>query len=150
MSQDNVQVVQSMYAAFAKGDIPTVIAALDQQVEWWEAENFIYDDGNPYTGPDAVLNGVFADRSGVGRLCGISQRSAGRRRHRHWTWILQRVLPEKWETSTGAVRAPFYPSRWEGRKVSAVHGYRAVQTGHVGLVRLGDKNAGLYLLQNAA
>lgn len=60
MSQENVKVVQSIYAAFAKGDVPTVIAALDAQVEWWEAENFIYDDGNPYTGPDAVLNGVFA------------------------------------------------------------------------------------------
>lgn len=60
MSQENAKVVQSMYAAFANGDIGTVIAALDPQVEWWEAENFIYDDGNPYTGPDAVLNGVFA------------------------------------------------------------------------------------------
>ena len=60
MSQENVKVVQSLYAAFAKGDIGTVIAALDAQVEWWEAENFIYDDGNPYIGPDAVLNGVFA------------------------------------------------------------------------------------------
>lgn len=60
MSQENVKVVQSMYAAFATGDIPTVVAALDPQVEWWEAENFIYDDGNPYTGPDAVLSGVFA------------------------------------------------------------------------------------------
>jgi hypothetical protein len=48
-----------MYAAFAKGDIPTIIAALNPDVEWWEAENFIYADGNPYIGPQAVLNGVF-------------------------------------------------------------------------------------------
>lgn len=60
MSQENVKVVQSMYAAFAKGEIPVVLAALDPQVQWWEAENFIYDDGNPYVGPDAVLTGVFA------------------------------------------------------------------------------------------
>ena len=53
MSQKNVKVVRGMYDAFAKGDIPTVVAALDPQVEWWEAENFIYDDGNPYVGPDA-------------------------------------------------------------------------------------------------
>ncbi len=59
MSQKNVKVVRGMYDAFAKGDIPTVLAALDPQVEWWEAENFIYDDGNPYVGPDAVLQGVF-------------------------------------------------------------------------------------------
>jgi uncharacterized protein len=59
MSQENVKVVQSMYEAFARGDIPTVIGALDPQVEWWEAESFIYADGNPYVGPDAVLQGVF-------------------------------------------------------------------------------------------
>lgn len=59
MSQVNVVVVRGMYEAFAKGDIPTIIAALDLQVEWWEAENFIYADGNPYIGPDEVLTGVF-------------------------------------------------------------------------------------------
>ena len=48
-----------MYAAFAKSDIPTVLASLDPQVEWWEAENFIYADSNPYLGPEAVLTGVF-------------------------------------------------------------------------------------------
>lgn len=59
MSLDYVKVVKGMYEAFAKGDIPAVVAALDPQVEWWEAENFIYDKGNPYIGPEAVLNGVF-------------------------------------------------------------------------------------------
>ena len=59
MSLENVNVVRGMYAAFATGDIPAIIAALDPQVEWWEAENFIYADSNPYVGPDAVLRGVF-------------------------------------------------------------------------------------------
>lgn len=59
MSRENVSVVKGMYEAFAKGDMPTIIAALDPQVEWWEAESFIYDDGNPYIGPDVVLKGVF-------------------------------------------------------------------------------------------
>jgi ketosteroid isomerase-like protein len=59
MSQENVNVVRSMYEAFASGDMPVIIAALDPQVEWWEAENFIYADKNPYVGPDAVLEGVF-------------------------------------------------------------------------------------------
>ena len=59
MSQENVKVVEGMYEAFGKGDIPTVLAALDSQVKWWEAENFIYADGNPYVGPNAVLEGVF-------------------------------------------------------------------------------------------
>lgn len=59
MSAENVNTVKAMYEAFGKGDIPTVMGALDPEVEWLEAENFIYDDGNPYVGPDAVLNGVF-------------------------------------------------------------------------------------------
>lgn len=29
-------------------------------IVWNEAESFIYADGNPYRGPEAVLNGVFA------------------------------------------------------------------------------------------
>lgn len=59
MSQENANTVQGMYEAFGRGDIPTVLAGLDSQVEWREAENFIYADGNPYVGPNAVLEGVF-------------------------------------------------------------------------------------------
>ena len=59
MSADNTNVVRGMYEAFGKGDIPFIIAALDPEVEWWEAENFIYSDFNPYVGPNSVLEGVF-------------------------------------------------------------------------------------------
>jgi ketosteroid isomerase-like protein len=59
MSQEMVDTVRGMYEAFGTGDVPTIIAALDPQVEWWEAENFIYADRNPYVGPQAVLEGVF-------------------------------------------------------------------------------------------
>lgn len=59
MSQERVDTVRGMYAAFGTGDIPTIIAALDPQVEWWEAEGFIYADQNPYVGPNAVFEGVF-------------------------------------------------------------------------------------------
>jgi ketosteroid isomerase-like protein len=59
MSEEHVNTVRGMYDAFGRGDIPTVLAALDPRVEWWEAENFIYADNNPYVGPDAVLQGVF-------------------------------------------------------------------------------------------
>src|SRR5262245_35142734 len=59
MAEQYVNVVRGMYEAFGRGDIGTVIAALDQNVEWLEAESFIYDDGNPYVGPNAVLEGVF-------------------------------------------------------------------------------------------
>ena len=53
-----VEIVQSAYAAFAMGDLPTVLAALDPNVEWREAEGFPYADGNPNIGPDA--DGEFA------------------------------------------------------------------------------------------
>jgi ketosteroid isomerase-like protein len=60
MSQENVKTVQSMYAAFASGDVPTVLGSMDPKIEWNEAENFPYADGNPYVGPDAIVEGVFA------------------------------------------------------------------------------------------
>lgn len=59
MSEQNRNIVGGMYEAFGRGDIPSIIAALHPQVEWWEAENFIYADRNPYLGPNAVLEGVF-------------------------------------------------------------------------------------------
>jgi ketosteroid isomerase-like protein len=59
MSEQNVMMVKSMYEAFGRADIAGVIAALDPQVEWLEAENFIYADGNPFIGPQSVLEGVF-------------------------------------------------------------------------------------------
>lgn len=59
MSEQNVNVVKGLYNAFGRGDIPSIIGALAQDVEWFEAENFIYADGNPYIGPNAVLEGVF-------------------------------------------------------------------------------------------
>ena len=60
MSAENVAIVKGIYQAFATGDVPAVVAAMSPGIEWNEAENFPYSDGNPYHGPDAVLNGVFA------------------------------------------------------------------------------------------
>jgi ketosteroid isomerase-like protein len=48
-----------MYNAFAAGDVPSVVDAMDPQIEWLEAEGFPYADGNPYVGPSAVVAGVF-------------------------------------------------------------------------------------------
>ena len=56
----NVAVVDGLYQAFAKGDVPAVLAVMDANIVWNEAENFPYADKNPYIGPEAVLNGVFA------------------------------------------------------------------------------------------
>ncbi len=59
-NENNVQAIETLYAAFAVGDMPTVLAGLDEKVVWNEAEGNVYADGNPYIGPEAILNGVFA------------------------------------------------------------------------------------------
>lgn len=56
----NTGIIDGLYKAFAAGDIPAVLGTLDEKVVWNEAEGNAYADGNPYIGPDAVLNGVFA------------------------------------------------------------------------------------------
>ena len=57
---NNVSVIDNLYKAFAVGDIPAVLGGMDAAIVWNEAEGNAYADGNPYVGPDAVLNGVFA------------------------------------------------------------------------------------------
>lgn len=60
MSEANVAVVRGIYEAFGKGDMPAVLASMHPEIVWNEADNFPYADGNPYIGPSAVLEGVFA------------------------------------------------------------------------------------------
>ena len=60
MSDESVAVVRGIYEAFAAGDVPGVLGRMSPDIVWNEAENFIYADGNPYRGPEAILNGVFA------------------------------------------------------------------------------------------
>jgi ketosteroid isomerase-like protein len=60
MSNTNVELIRGLYNDFATGNIPAVLAAMSPDIIWNEAENFPYADGNPYIGPEAVLNGVFA------------------------------------------------------------------------------------------
>ena len=54
---NNLESVRGLYEAFAKGDVPTVLAFLDANIAWTEAEGFPY--GGTYNGPKAVLEGVF-------------------------------------------------------------------------------------------
>ncbi len=57
---NNLAVIQELYNNFGKGDVPAVLEVLDANVVWNEAEGNAWADGNPYKGPEAVLNGVFA------------------------------------------------------------------------------------------
>ena len=60
----NVEVIQSVYAEFATGNIEGVISNFSSNIEWNEAENYIYADNNPYVGADAIVQGVFGRTGG--------------------------------------------------------------------------------------
>lgn len=57
---ENIQIIENLYNAFATENIPAVLGAMHPNIEWNEAESNSLADGNPYIGPDAILNGVFA------------------------------------------------------------------------------------------
>ncbi|MBQ4914757.1 nuclear transport factor 2 family protein [Maribacter sp. MMG018] len=55
----NLKVIDTLYKAFTESDIPTVLELMDEKIIWNEAEGNALANGNPYVGPEAVLNGVF-------------------------------------------------------------------------------------------
>lgn len=59
-TNQNIRIIDGLYKAFGEGDIPSVMEAMDKEIIWNEAESNAYADGNPYIGPEAILNGVFA------------------------------------------------------------------------------------------
>lgn len=52
-------VVNQLYAAFVRQDSAAIMALLDDDLDWREAENFMLSDRNPYRTPAAVADGVF-------------------------------------------------------------------------------------------
>ena len=50
-------VAEQFYASIAQGDVPAVLGLLDDAITWTEAAGFPY--AGVYTGPQAVLEGVF-------------------------------------------------------------------------------------------
>lgn len=59
-SNPNVEIVQGMYDAFAAGDGAAVLAKFSPDIIWNEAESNSLANGNPYIGPQAIAEGVFA------------------------------------------------------------------------------------------
>ncbi|MGB3681933.1 MAG: nuclear transport factor 2 family protein [Rubrobacteraceae bacterium] len=64
MSRTNVKIINGLYESFARGDLRSVREKMAPDIEWYEAESFPYEDGNPYLGPDAILDGVYARLTG--------------------------------------------------------------------------------------
>ncbi len=56
---NNMAVIDKVYKDFSAGDIPSVLGAMSEYISWNEAEGNKLAEGNPYIGPDAVLDGIF-------------------------------------------------------------------------------------------
>ena len=56
-ASSNVQVMEQLYQAFGRGEIPAVLARFDPQIEWISAEGAPYP--GTFIGPQAVLEGIF-------------------------------------------------------------------------------------------
>jgi ketosteroid isomerase-like protein len=56
---DNRAILQKAYENFAKGDIPAVLAVLDEDVQWYEAEGNPLWNGAPAIGPQQVVEQIF-------------------------------------------------------------------------------------------
>lgn len=58
----NVQILEDVYEAAARDDIPSVLNAFASDIEWREAEGHPYQpDGKPWFGVDAVRQNLFAN-----------------------------------------------------------------------------------------
>ena len=56
----NLKTIEDLYGAFGRGEIEGVLAAMDPNIEWREAEGNPYQpNGEPWIGPDAVVANLF-------------------------------------------------------------------------------------------
>jgi ketosteroid isomerase-like protein len=60
----NKDIVEGVYASFAQGDVPAVLGAMADDIQWTEADGFPLC--GTYVGPQAVLEGVFMRLGEVG------------------------------------------------------------------------------------
>jgi ketosteroid isomerase-like protein len=57
MGEQSVEVVRGVYEAFGRGDVPSVLGAMADDIEWYESEGMPY--GGVYHGGEAVAQNVF-------------------------------------------------------------------------------------------
>jgi ketosteroid isomerase-like protein len=56
----NVERLKGGYEAFGRGDVPSVLALFDPNIEWREAESNPYKpDGKAWVGGDAIVQNLF-------------------------------------------------------------------------------------------
>jgi ketosteroid isomerase-like protein len=56
----SLETVKALYEAFARGDVGTVLGAIADDAEWFEAEGNPWYLGHPFVGPQQIVDGVFA------------------------------------------------------------------------------------------
>ena len=57
MSEQSIEFVKGTYEAFGRGDVPAVLGAFADDIEWYEAEGMPY--GGLHRGGEAVAQNVF-------------------------------------------------------------------------------------------
>ena len=60
----NKDIVEGVYASFVQGDVPSVLGAMADDIQWTEADGFPL--AGTYVGPQAVLEGVFMRLGEIG------------------------------------------------------------------------------------
>lgn len=60
----NKEIIESVYAKFAQGDVPGVLGAMADDIQWVEADGFPL--AGTYVGPQNVLDGVFMRLGEIG------------------------------------------------------------------------------------
>jgi len=60
MADDPLSVVKAAYAAFAAGDLPTVLGLIDPEAVWIETDAEALPVRGTFVGPEAVAQNVFA------------------------------------------------------------------------------------------
>lgn len=54
------EIIMALYEGFGAGDIDAIVALMAADIVWHEAEHNKLADRNPYLGPQAIVEGVFA------------------------------------------------------------------------------------------
>jgi uncharacterized protein len=130
---ENVETVRGVYEALARGDVPAVLAVLDENVEWHEAEHITFWPGGPFMGRQAVLDGVFAripqDFDGftidIGRIVGCGDTVLVEARYRATVRATGKPLDAQvahvWDLRDGkVVHWQQYSDTWQFAEVTGV------------------------------
>lgn len=54
----NVELIKSLYAHLNNRETGSALELMSPRINWREAENSLFADGNPYVGPEEVAGGV--------------------------------------------------------------------------------------------